>query len=304
MDRNFSVHAAAFIGHHAIALLLLSIILMFGATLLFWDLLDRNEGKFWKFASRIWSKTQGWPPARRFPERFPKLWRAVQERFSSKTYLGLHFTISVCILLISGMAFLALADEVGEQNGLIRFDQALSISLHEHSSLHRVQFFEVITSAGDAVTLGCIGLMMLVILAFRRQYGLLCAWVAALLGVGFLNQLLKETFRRMRPRFLNPWVNETGWSFPSGHAMGSLVIYGMLAYTITLMIKNRTSRLMLVFLTTSLVVAIGFSRLYLGAHYFSDVLAGYCAASFWLAVCISGNEIARRHGGILQATLP
>jgi membrane-associated phospholipid phosphatase len=294
-------HAAAFVGHHAIVLLLLSFVLMFSATLVFWDLFDRNEGKFWQLASRVWSKIQRWPPAQRFPERFPALWRLVEGRFAPETYLGLHFTISVCILLISGTAFLALADEVGEQNSLVRFDRALSISLHERSSLRTVQIFEIITHSGDAATLSCLGLIMLIVLVARRQRGLLCAWVAALLGVGFLNELLKETFRRMRPQLLNPWINETGWSFPSGHAMGSLVIYGMLAYTISLVIKNRTSRIILVFLTTSLVVAIGFSRIYLGVHYFSDVLAGYCAAGFWLAACVSGNEIARRHSRQLRS---
>jgi membrane-associated phospholipid phosphatase len=68
----------------------------------------------------------------------------------------------------------------------------------------------------------------------------------------------------------------------------------MLAYFIALMVTGRALRVCLVFVTISLVIAIGFSRIYLGVHYFSDVIAGYFAASFWLALCISGNEVARR----------
>ena len=64
--------------------------------------------------------------------------------------------------------------------------------------------------------------------------------------------------------------------------MGSLVVYGMLAYSIGLMVTSRALRVCIVFVAISLVIAIGFSRIYLGVHYFSDVIAGYLAASFWL----------------------
>ena len=77
--------------------------------------------------------------------------------------------------------------------------------------------------------------------------------------------------------------------------MGSLVVYGMLAYLIGLMVSSRALRVCIVFVAISLVIAIGFSRIYLGVHYFSDVIAGYLAASFWLALCISGNDVDRRH---------
>jgi membrane-associated phospholipid phosphatase len=61
------------------------------------------------------------------------------------------------------------------------------------------------------------------------------------------------------------------------------------------MVTSRALRVCIVFVTISLVIAIGFSRIYLGVHYFSDVFAGYLAASFWLALCISGNDVDRRH---------
>ena len=288
-------HAATFLGQHAIALFLLSFVLMSGATLFFWRFLDRNEGNFWQFAANSWLQIQNLPPVSLFRERFPGVWRILKQRLAPEGYLGLHFTISVCVLLITGIAFLTLADKVGEQDALVNFDRALSISLREHSTPRTVKIFEIITTFGDVATLACIGLVVAVILAVRRCLQLLSIWVVALLGVGFLNHLLKDIFQRMRPQLPNPWITEPGWSFPSGHAMGSLVVYGMLAYTVGLTVANRAFRMGLIFVTVSLVIAIGFSRIYLGAHYFSDVIAGYCAASFWLAICISGNEIANRH---------
>jgi membrane-associated phospholipid phosphatase len=288
-------HASTFLGQHAIALLVLSFVLMLSATLFFWRFLERNEGNFWQFAANAWFQIQNLPPVSRFREDFPGVWRILKQRLAPEGYLGLHFTISVCVLLITGTAFLTLADKVGEQDALVNFDRALSISLHQHSTLRTVKIFEIITTFGNVITLACIGLVVAGILAVHRRLQLLSIWVVALLGVGFMNNLLKDIFQRMRPQLPNPWINEPGWSFPSGHAMGSLVVYGMLAYTVGLTVKNRTSRIGLIFVTVSLVIAIGFSRIYLGAHYFSDVVAGYCAASFWLAVCISGNEIANRH---------
>jgi membrane-associated phospholipid phosphatase len=112
-------------------------------------------------------------------------------------------------------------------------------------------------------------------------------------GAGILNQFLKNTLQRQRPQLPNPWIAESGWSFPSGHAMCSLVIYGLLAYSICFLPTSRTFRLTFGLFTILLVIAIGFSRLYLGAHYFSDVMAGYLAAVFWLVLCITGNQAAR-----------
>jgi membrane-associated phospholipid phosphatase len=295
---NSSMNAdqlASFLGQHAIALLLFGFVLMLGATLLFWNFLDRNAQRFWQAGAKVWSKILSLSVVTRFRERFPRLWNTVGRRFAPEGYLGLHFTIAVCVLLIAANCFLMLADKVGEQDRLVEFDRVLSLTLHQHSSLRIVRIFDVITDFGNVVALGCIGSIVVVILAAQRRLQLLGIWVVALLGTAFLNQTLKNIFHRVRPQLMNPWINEPGWGFPSGHAMGSLVVYGMLAYTVGLMVKNRAIRIGLIFLAVSLVIAVGFSRIYLGAHYFSDVIAGYCAASFWLAICISGNEIARRH---------
>jgi membrane-associated phospholipid phosphatase len=287
--------AASFLGQHALVLLALSFLLMLGATVFFWNFLDRNEQRIWQSGANAWVRIQNMSAVSRFRERFPWFWDTVKKRLAPEGYLGLHFTISVCVLLIAAVCFLMLADKVGEQDTLVEFDRALSLSLHQHSSLRIVKIFEFITYFGNVATLACIGILGMVMLAVQRRLQLLSIWIVALLGTAFLNQTLKGIFQRVRPHLANPWINEPGWSFPSGHAMGSLVVYGMLAYTIGLMLKTRTIRIALIFATLTLVIAIGFSRIYLGAHYLSDVIAGYCAASFWLAICISGNEIAKRH---------
>jgi membrane-associated phospholipid phosphatase len=288
-------HAGAFFGQHAILVLGLVLASLFGAAIGLWRLLDQQETRLWNFADAAWKRLQNSAILSNFRDRFPRAWTMVTHRLSPEGYLGLHFTISLGVLSITAASFFALADEVGEQDWLVHFDHSLSAGLHEHSTLHAVGIFRLVTDLGNASTLAAIGILVVIALIVSRHWQLLCVWAIALLGVGFINEILKNTFQRVRPQLSNPWITESGWSFPSGHAMGSLVIYGMLAYSLGLMATSRALRVWIVFVTISLVIAIGFSRIYLGVHYFSDVVAGYCAASFWLALSITGNEVARRH---------
>jgi membrane-associated phospholipid phosphatase len=125
--------------------------------------------------------------------------------------------------------------------------------------------------------------------AARRQWILLGGWLAAFAGGGLLNTVLKLVVHRPRPPYAAGFLHHASWSFPSGHAMGSLIGYGMLAYAVTLLwIHRRSAQLSVVLVAALLIVAIGLSRLYLGVHYFSDVVGGYAAGVLWLSACISG----------------
>src|SRR5262249_29981901 len=119
-------------------------------------------------------------------------------------------------------------------------------------------------------------------------------WLFVTSGALFQSEL-KAIFARARPHFAEPFVVESSWSFPSGHAMGSLIGYGLLAYLLAQVVRPLWARVAVVGTATLLVAAIGFSRLYLGAHYFSDVVGGYAAGAAWLCACISAGEWVRRH---------
>lgn len=123
---------------------------------------------------------------------------------------------------------------------------------------------------------------------------MLVTWLAAVGGGAVLNRLLKGLFSRPRPVFEHPLLLETSYSFPSGHAMEALIAYGFLAYLAVLALGNWQARVGVVFGAALLVVLIGFSRMYLGVHYFSDVVAGYAAGGVWLSALISGTETIRR----------
>src|SRR5690606_37445814 len=84
------------------------------------------------------------------------------------------------------------------------------------------------------------------------------------------------------------------FSFPSAHAMTSLITYGLLAYFLWHTVHNRIIRILIVFAATMLVILIGISRMTLGVHYLSDVLGGFMAGGIWLGVCIAALSILHR----------
>ena len=102
-------------------------------------------------------------------------------------------------------------------------------------------------------------------------------------GITLLNQLLKHIIRRTRPIGIN-LIKEKGFSFPSGHAMVSMAFYGLFIYLIYKSNLNKETKLLLVILLSMIILFIGVSRIYLGVHYASDVIAGYSLSLCYLMI--------------------
>ncbi len=130
--------------------------------------------------------------------------------------------------------------------------------------------------------------LVAVALLVRRSWSALAAWLVAVLGGEALNLLLKDLFARPRPHFEHPLVVEASYGFPSGQAMGSL--FAILTWT------GRGKRGVSVGGAAVLVILIGFARVYLGAHYLSDVVGGFVAGGAWLSAVIAGWEKIGGHG--------
>lgn len=203
----------------------------------------------------------------------------------------------LCVSLTSLALFAFVAANVNDGLALTKFDAELAAELHQHAQATptAVAVFRPITVLGSAAwltTFAIVGVLLLLRRGHRhvsRVWGLVFA--GALLQYG-----LKAYFQRHRPIFSDPLVLESSWSFPSGHAMGSVIGYGLLAYLLCLLLPRWRLRATVLAFTTLLVLVIGFTRLYLGAHYFSDVVAGYLAGVGWLSGSISGIEWLRGTG--------
>ena len=123
-------------------------------------------------------------------------------------------------------------------------------------------------------------------LAMHRERRLLAFWLSAILGGLVLDEVLKLAFHRTRPTVASEFISRHSWSFPSGHALNSLVGYWALAFLLRKHYTTPRARAAITACTVLLVAAIGFSRLYLGVHYLSDVTAGYLAGMAWVLACI------------------
>ena len=133
------------------------------------------------------------------------------------------------------------------------------------------------------------------LLAAFGEWIVLAGWATAFAGASLIDHWLKLTIHRPRPVYAAALLHSSSWSFPSGHAMGSLVGYGMLAYVLMLLARGkRGTQRWIAAAAAALIVAIGVSRLYLGVHYFSDVIGGYAAGLLWLSTCVCAVELGRR----------
>ncbi|MBI5668353.1 MAG: phosphatase PAP2 family protein [Chloroflexi bacterium] len=216
--------------------------------------------------------------------------------------LRLRVSVGLLVALLAigaGLwAFAELAEEVGEQGTLVRFDTELANALHQGATPLTTTAFLVISwigSPGGVLLVVIVALLLLV----RRRFTQAAMLTAAYVGAEGLNWLLKTVFMRPRPVFDAPLATAGYYSFPSGHAMVSLVVFGMLAYLLILSVPNRYTQILIVFAAVLLVVLIGISRLYLGVHYFSDVVGGYVAGTVWLIACITAAESLRRRKPVL-----
>jgi undecaprenyl-diphosphatase len=120
------------------------------------------------------------------------------------------------------------------------------------------------------------------VLHHRREVVLL---ISTMIGSTLLNVLLKYLFQRTRPD-INQIVFEEGFSFPSGHSMAAFSLYGMLTFLLWRHLKTTVGRGLLLTVNGLMIFLIGYSRIYLGVHYPSDVIAAYAASGFWLFTVI------------------
>lgn len=205
--------------------------------------------------------------------------------------LPVLLTIRVAGLLLAALAlwiFAELADEILEQESFT-FDQQILLTLRE---LHRPILDVVmlgLTYMGDPIVLVslCAGLSIwLLKLGERSQATVL---IIAASGATALNFLLKNLFGRARPMLWERVVDVGQYSFPSGHAMISLVTLGLIGYLLTTKFPQWQGRI--ISLTIILVIGIGLSRLYLGVHWPTDIIAGYAAGLVWLFTCIFSLQV-------------
>jgi undecaprenyl-diphosphatase len=279
--------------NNALLAVVLFIALLVGLVLLSrWFIAHRTQ--LVELVVRGWRRLIATPGMQRLKVRHPRTWKFVAARFARGEYLGLHLTLGLAVSLIGLSIFAGLTEDVVHQDPITRFDLRLLDWLHAHAVPGGLSVARAFSAVGSAYAMIGLGLIVTCVLAIRRQGLFVEGWITAFLGGAVLNAALKSAIHRPRPAH-SMILSSQSWSFPSGHAMESLIGYGMLAYLLIVMVPGTPlRRLGIVVATVLLVLAIGWSRLYLGVHYFSDVVGGFAAGVLWLSACISGLEVSRR----------
>lgn len=214
--------------------------------------------------------------------------------------LGLPLLGALLILAASLWAFGAIAEELLE--GDTGYDQRLADWLHGHATETLTDVFQVITWVGNFSTLLVVTLLAAGILWRRGERTDAAFVVLALAGAQVLSTGTKLGFQRDRPFFPDPLSTESTYSFPSGHSLVSLAVYGSIALVLARRLRTRSRRIALLAAAGALVSAIGFSRLYLGVHFLTDVLAGFAAGAAWLALLYLALEARSRYTSRYRAS--
>lgn len=230
-----------------------------------------------------------------------RLLRFVEARISPEGEFGLHLTVGVVLLALAAAIFGDLAEDVMSKDPIVVLDQQVAQWFNLHA-------FEPLTSFMLGVSMmHTVAGMALLVTAFacylwRRQARY---WLLALLlsvpGGMMLNVLLKYVFQRGRPQFDTPLVTLLTYSFPSGHTAAATLLYGFLASYLVMAHRRRSVLAWALPGCVLMVALVATSRMYLGAHYLSDVLAAMAEGVAWLAICITAISTLRRRR---QADVP
>ena len=215
-------------------------------------------------------------------------------RFSPEGAAGLYLTIGVTVLILAAWGFGLIAGQVAANGPITQLDLQVAYWFHQRATpgVTRVLlFFTHWNSVAGVLAMSAV--LGYALLRRRLDYWLLTL-VCAVPGGMLVNVLMKLTFERARPVFEQPLVTLHTYSFPSGHASGATLFYGFLACLLARHVAGLGKRLAIGAAATLMVVGVCFSRVYLGAHYLTDVLAGFAEGLAWLAVCMTAVSLLRR----------
>lgn len=213
----------------------------------------------------------------------------------SKRSRDIPFHVAMAVLLVAAAAFAVIAQQVATTAPILARDVQVSVWLHTHGSPALTAPLLAITQLHSI--LGVLAMSLVVACIAWRNGDRLWVLLLALVVPGgmLINSALKVLFDRARPTWDDPLLTLTTGSFPSGHAAGSTLFYGFLACYLVLRMKSDTARALAILGCAAMVVLVGFSRVYLGVHYLSDVLAGMSLGTAWLALCMIALRAFARH---------
>ena len=196
----------------------------------------------------------------------------------------LQARLGLAILVLSVLGFLLVAYQVVDKGPATALDARLAHWLHAQASPPLTEALLAVTQMHAPAGIAVLAAGMAIYLALKRDHYWLLAVLLTMPAGMILNVMLKNLFERNRPVFDQPLVMLSTYSFPSGHTAYSTMLYGLLAAYVAHRVDRWQWRLVSVLVCGAIVALVAFSRLYLGAHFLTDVLAGALEGLAWLAL--------------------
>lgn len=228
------------------------------------------------------------PPRRRFATQIA--WLAA--RIAPDSHLGLRLTLGVSFMLAGAWLFGGIAEDLLSGDPLTEVDVWLAQWLQDHAVPAVTVFLSAVSRVHETLPVLAATALLMGYFWRRRHHEWLLVAALCVPGGMLLNWALKQAFHRPRPRVSDYALALHSYSFPSGHTVAATLLYGLLAVYLISVTSGWLQRSIVVVLAPAAIATVAFSRLYLGAHYLSDVLAAMGVGAFWLALCTTGVHSA------------
>jgi membrane-associated phospholipid phosphatase len=223
-----------------------------------------------------------------------KFFNFIKSRFNINKKNGLYLTIGTTLSAAFLFIFFNFIEDIFDKSSLLVFDKNVIgiIESIRTPSLNKIMAF--ITYMGNSLTITITFFIVMILLIILKKFRYLYSLMISLSGSTVFVLLIKNIIGRQRPPLENALITLKDFSFPSGHSYMAVAFYGLVIYFIFDMLKNNNIRYYILAVGVIFVLALGFSRLYLGVHWPSDVFAGFAAAIALITAIITILEIKER----------
>jgi len=237
------------------------------------------------------------PDVKKFTAKHSSLSKFIKERLNKDEFWGLPATLLIVSFIYALFLLGGIVEDVIASDIIVSVDARVMNFFALFRSANLTQFFLWVALLGKWQVVSCFIVAVIGVLWARRKRLYIFPLLLTVIGAEIFTAISKIIFHRPRPEL--GIYTERSFSFPSGHSTIAVAFYGFLTYMLIRNFKRWEMRVNIFFTGIAIILLIGFSRLYLGAHYVSDVWGGYFVGTLWLIIGISVSEwVCSRKGNI------
>ncbi len=228
------------------------------------------------------------PDVRKLINKYPKIFGFLRQRFEIKKFSGLTLTLLCIVIIYIFTLYFGIIRDIIHADPIVQADLRIEelFIVFRHGTL--INLFSWITLLCEWQYVFVLSAIILIIFWLYQKKEYILSFIITISGAVVFSVLSKIIIHHPRPDM--SLLLENSYSFPSNHASISVALFGFLIYYFWRNYKSWSNRLNILFAGLTLIILIGFSRLYLGVHYLSDVLGGFLLGMLWLLVGITINE--------------